>query len=115
MSTPTGLSLSAVALFLATACGSNDAPGVVPPPPNSVSLSVGASAPASNGQQVLLDEGSTGGEYLLVVTDTATAGKGTSAFQLAVTGVAAPGTVSGPATSRLPTGDGLVDATARGA
>src|SRR5258705_5371339 len=34
---------------------------------------------------------------------------------LAVTGVAAPGTVSGPATSRIPTGDVLVDATARGA
>jgi hypothetical protein len=105
MSIRSRLSLGSVAFMATVACGGTDATGVVPLPSNSITLVAGASTLAANGQQVLLDGGSAGGEYLLVVTDTATAGKGTSAFQLSATGIAAPGTVSAPATSRIPTAD----------
>lgn len=105
MSNRSVLILAAATLLWASACGSREPTGVVPPPPTGISLLAGGSAPALNGQAVTLNSGSTGGEYLLVVTDTATAGTGTSAFQVAASGVAAPGTVSAPATSRTPTGD----------
>lgn len=106
MSNRSVLFLAAATLLSAAACGSSEPTVVVPPPPpTGISLLAGGSAPALNGQGVTLNSGSAGGEYLLVVTDTATAGTGTSAFQVTASGIAAPGTVSAPATSRTPTGD----------
>ncbi|MDB4891632.1 MAG: Peptidase hyicolysin [Gemmatimonadetes bacterium] len=100
------VSFMAAALLWATACGSTESTGVVTPPPSQgISLLAGGSAPVINGQAVTLNSGTTGGEYLLVVTDTATAGTGTSAYQVAASGVAAAGTVSAPAASRTPTAD----------
>jgi hypothetical protein len=96
------------ALASSVACGSNDGTNVITPPPNTITLAAGGTALLTNGQQVMLAGGS-GGEYLLVVTDTAPSGTGTSAYEVAAAGTAAPGTVSAPATSRVPSGDRLAD------
>ena len=88
-------------LLATAACGSSDATGVTPPP-SGLTLALGATAAAPNGQPVVLSGGTAGGEYLLVVTDTTTAASGASQFQVAASGVAVPGTVSAPASSRIP-------------
>lgn len=112
MSTRTRSSVCVVALIMTSACGGSDATGVVVPvPANSITLSAGASTLASNGQEVVLNGGSAGGEYLLVVTDTSTAGTGKSAFQLTATSVTTPGAVSPPATSRIPTANPVFETT----
>jgi hypothetical protein len=70
--------------------------------PSDPVLSLGSAANAANGQSLQVAGGSTGGEYVLVVTDTAVAGTGTSTYTLTTTSLTAPGTVSPPATSLVP-------------
>jgi hypothetical protein len=96
--------------LLAIACGGSGEGSVTPPPPpppppptNAVTLAAGQTAPAANGQQLTLGGLASGGEYLLVVSDTLSAGSGTSNYVVAVTGTTAPGTVSAPSTDRIGT------------
>jgi hypothetical protein len=89
-------------LMSAAACGGGDATGTQTPPPNTHALAPGEIATAPNGQVVTLT-GAAGGEYLLVVTDTAPDASGTSNYQVSAAGIAAAGSVSAPATALLPT------------
>jgi hypothetical protein len=87
---------------LIAACGSNDSGGVTGPPSNGT-LTVGASTVISAGTPLSLAAGSSGGEFLLVVTDTAVDGSSAHAsFQVAASGISAAGAVSQPATSISP-------------
>ena len=93
---------AAVAFALALACRDSTAPGG---PPGSLSLAPGNSSTITNGQQIDISGGSSGGEYLLVVTDTLGIDSGaTSAYRIAASGTAAAGTVSAPARSIASTG-----------
>jgi hypothetical protein len=94
-------SLAVVALASAAACASNDATGVVAQRSGTITLPVGAATDAASGKQVMLAGDAGGGEYVLVVTDTNTSGA-SSAYQIAVTGTAAAGTISAPASTRPP-------------
>lgn len=94
-----------VAAFFALACKATDSTDGGGPTP----LGVGSAGFLGTGATVPLVGGPTGGEYVLVVTDTAV--DGTSAktdFQVATTGVTAAGAVSAPATSRSPTSGALL-------
>jgi hypothetical protein len=89
-------------LVYAAGCGGSDSTGINTPPPNTHALAPGEVAAAPNGQVVTLT-GASGGEYLLVVTDTTADKSGTSSYQVSATGIAAAGSVSAPATSLIPT------------
>ena len=80
------------------ACSSHDVTGPELPP-DAVTLIPGATAYVINGQQIELVGGTSGGEYLLVVTDTVTGATGASSYQVASSGILAPGSVSAPSTS----------------
>lgn len=97
------------------ACGSSDAgttaPAVTPvvpvtpvPPttPSTVNLAPGASTTVAAGGSVSLLGGSSGGEYVLVVADTAVNGSAVANFQVTAAGVTAAGAVSAPSTSVSP-------------
>ena len=95
-----------VALASLSACGSSEPAG-----PSLSELTPGSVASASNGQSLQLAGGATGGEFLLVVSDTATAGTGTSSYSVSSSSLSAPGTVSMPSTTLLAAGGaGLSDA-----
>ena len=99
------ISIRLVAVVLAQACGSaTDSTGsLTQNPSNSPLLSVGSSAILDAGGTVALTGGGTGGEYVLVVADTAVDGSSSAtAFQIAPTGTSAAGAVSGPALSKAP-------------
>ena len=69
---------------------------------------VGASQTVATGSTVTLLGGTTGGEYVLVIADTAVDGSAaTTSYQVAGTGLNAGGTVSSPSTSRSPLGGAL--------
>ena len=79
---------------------------VTPTTPATVTLAPGASTTVAAGGSVSLAGGSTGGEYVLVVADTAVNGSSTAtSYQVTAAGVSGAGVVSGPSTSVLPTPD----------
>ena len=86
-------------------CVSHDAtaPGATGTPSGggNASLAVGAAANLANATALSLSE-PTGGEFVLVVSDTLTTGSGAPAatYQVSVTGIAAPGSLSAPATTK---------------
>ncbi|CAN5883460.1 hypothetical protein BH11GEM1_BH11GEM1_08860 [soil metagenome] len=98
------------------ACGSSDAGTTAPPvtpvvpvtpvtptTPSTVTLAPGSSATVAAGGSVSLLGGTTGGEYVLVVADTAVNGSSVaSSFQVTAAGVTAAGAVSAPSTSVSP-------------
>ena len=104
-----------VASWVLAACGSSDvgtttptspvvpvAP-VTPSTPATVTLAPGASATVATGGSVSLGGGSAGGEYALVVADTAVNGSSTAiSYQVVAAGVSGAGAVSAPSTSILP-------------
>ena len=104
-----------VASWVLAACGSSDV-GTTPPTspvvpvtpvtpntPTPVTLAAGASATLAAGGSVSLLGGSSGGEYVLVVADTAVNGSSNATgYQVAAAGVSGAGAVSAPATSVLP-------------
>jgi hypothetical protein len=98
---------SVASIFAVVGCGSHDAtaPGSTGTPGGgrSVALAVGASANLTNATALSISE-PTGGEFVLVVSDTLTTASGTPAlaYQVSVTGIAAPGSVSAPATTQSP-------------
>ena len=106
-------SFVAVIACLTLACGSSDSPSAVitPPPPEVVtpaSLAVGASTTLAVGSQLPLAGGSSGGEFVLIVADTAADGSSASAaFQITATGIATAGAVSPPSTSTSPVPDAV--------
>lgn len=89
---------------VAQGCGSPDATSsVAPVSSSSPLLSVGSSAALDAGGTVALSGGDTGGEFVLVIADTAVDGTtAASSFQIAATGVSIAGAVSAPSTSRSP-------------
>jgi hypothetical protein len=94
--------IPALASFaLALACGGDSTgPGA---PPGALSLAPGNSSTINNGQQIDLSGGATGGEYLLVVTDTLGVDGGpASSYRIAATGIGTAGSISAPATSLAP-------------
>jgi hypothetical protein len=94
------LTVRSVAAMLLVACHSTDNTA-----PDNTALSPGGSLPEPNGAQLQLAGGVTGGEYLFVVTDTATSGTtSTTSYQISATSITAPGAVSAPATSLIPGG-----------
>lgn len=101
-----GLTLGALlALASLAACGSSGGdvtPPPPPPPPGTYALDAGQSAPLGNASQVQLTGGTSGGEYLLVVTDTTPTVSGTSTFTVTASGIGAAGAVSLPASALLP-------------
>jgi hypothetical protein len=103
-----------LAVLLCISCKSQDSTG---PVSNGVLLTPGDGVAAGNGATLQILGGPSGGEFLLVVADTATTSSSTtSAFQVAASGIGAAGTVSPPATSLAPLrGPALGDATRRGA
>jgi hypothetical protein len=103
-----------VLLAITLSCGSQEATGPVLPP-DAVVLTPGLAAAVVNGQQIEVVGGASGGEFVLVVTDTATAGTGMSTFQLATNGIGVPGSVSPPSTSRLPSASSFPASSAAGA
>ena len=97
------------------ACGSSDAGTTAPPvtpvvpvtpvpptTPSTVNLAPGASTTVAAGGSVSLLGGSSGGEYVLVVADTAVNGSAVANFQVTAAGVTAAGAVSAPSTSVSP-------------
>ena len=112
-------SFVAVTACLTLACGSSDSPSAVitPPPPEVVtpaSLAVGASTTLAVGSQLALAGGSSGGEFVLIVADTAADGSSASAaFQITATGIATAGAVSPPSTSTSPMTDAAEASIAR--
>jgi hypothetical protein len=90
-----------VAAALSAACHSQDATGL-PPEANGL-LTPGEVATAPSGVRLDVAGGPNGGEYLLVVADTATSGSAASAFQIAASGTASAGSVSRPSTALIPT------------
>ena len=100
-----GTVFAALLTSLTLACGSNDAGGGVTPPPGSTNatLIVGGNTSLDVGSPLSLAAGSTGGEFVLVVVDTAVDGSSKAApFQITASGVTSAGAVSGPTTSRAP-------------
>lgn len=72
-------------------------------PAGAVTLAVGGTAPLAVSSTLTLAGGSSGGEYALIVSDTALDGTATAAsFQLTAASIAAPGSVSAPSTSLAP-------------
>lgn len=99
------------------ACGSSEPATTAPPvkpvvpvtpvqptTPSTVNLAPGASTTLAAGGSLSLLGGSTGGEYVLVVADTAVNGSVATSFQVSAAGVTAAGAVSGPSTSVSPLG-----------
>ena len=114
-----------VASWVLAACGSSDVgtttptspvvpvPPVTPSTPTTVTLAPGASATVATGGSVSLVGGLSGGEYVLVVADTAVNGSSTaSSYQVTAAGVSGAGAVSAPSTSvmSLPQGGGSLSA-----
>ncbi len=94
-----------VAACLLVACTATDSTlstgGTGSPSP----LAVGSNELLPTGSTVTVLGGTSGGEYLLVVADTAIDGSSASTtYQVVTTGVAAGGAVSAPSTSRAPLG-----------
>lgn len=88
------------------ACGSKDASnGVTTPPPaepTPASLAIGSSTTLGVGSAVSLAGGSSGGEFVLIVADTAVDGSSTlAAFQIAASGITSAGAVSLPSASKV--------------
>jgi hypothetical protein len=76
---------------------------VAPTTPATVTLAPGASATLAAGGKISLLGGTAGGEYVLVVADTAVNGSSVaSSFQVTAAGVTAAGAVSAPSTSVSP-------------
>ena len=107
------------------ACGSSDAGTTAPPvtpvvpvtpvqptTPSTVNLAPGASTTVAAGGSISLLGGATGGEYVLIVADTAVNGSVASNFQVTAAGVAAAGAVSGPSTSVSQLAQGAAPASA---
>lgn len=77
--------------------------GGPPPVTGNATLAVGGTAALAANRTLTLDAGAGGGEYALIVSDTALDGStATTSFQVTATNVAAPGTVSAPSTSVAP-------------
>ncbi len=102
------------ALGFFAACTSTDVtptsavPGGQQPPAGSSSLAIGGTANVAANGSLTLVTGSSGAEYALVVTDTAlTAKAAADAFRVSGTNISAPGTVSQPATSRIPLSESI--------
>jgi hypothetical protein len=104
-----GLAATTLAILLCTACKSDStAPADGALAPGDAVLTTGAT-------EVRIVGGASGGEFVLVVADTATTNATTSSFQVVASGISAPGTVSAPATSLSPLpGSSLGDVTPRG-
>jgi hypothetical protein len=100
--------LAVVVASLAQACGGNDATGAnqttIPDSTAAgVSLGVGTNASLDPGKLMQLAGGPGGGEFVLVVTDTAVDGSaGSSGYQLVTSGITSAGSVSAPSTSLSP-------------
>ncbi|CAN5918565.1 hypothetical protein BH11GEM1_BH11GEM1_36460 [soil metagenome] len=95
-----GAALTAAFLL---ACKSTDATSTTGGTGGETPLAQGGSAFVATGSTVTVPGGSAGGEYVFVVTDTATDGSSAATtFQVATTGVGAAGIVSLPSTSRSP-------------
>ncbi len=101
--------------WVLVACGSSDTGAkppttpvvpdkpVTPPPPATVTLAPGASASVASGGTLSLVGGATGGEYVLVVADTATNGSSTAInYQVTASGITGAGGVSAPSTNLVP-------------
>ena len=96
---------AALAAALGLACGSTDATSTTGGTGGDAPLAVGNSAVVAIGSTLTVPGGSAGGEYVFVVTDTATDGSSAATtFQVATTGVGGAGAVGGPSTSRSPIG-----------
>ena len=103
----TGAPLVVAVAYLALGCGSSDAgSAVITPPvtdPTALVLPVGGSTTLEVGGKASLAGGAAGGEFVLVVADTAASGSAPStAFQVTAGGITSAGTVSPPSTSRTP-------------
>ena len=93
--------MGAFALAACTATDSTATRGTGGPAP----LAVGSSELVPTGTAISLIGGATGGEFVLVVADTAVDGSSVAtSYQVASTGISGGGTVSAPATSRSPLG-----------
>jgi hypothetical protein len=91
-----GLAATTLAVLLCTSCKSDStAPGDAALSPGDAVLTTGAS-------ELRIAGGASGGEFVLVVADTATTSAATTSFQVAASGISAAGTVSAPATSLAP-------------
>ena len=100
-------SLTGAVALASLACGTTDAGSTVAPPAQpptvAASLPIGGSTTVGSGSQASLIGGSSGGEFVLVVADTAIDGSSAAvAFQVATSGITAAGAVSPPSTSRVP-------------
>ena len=84
---------TALALALCASCKS-DSTG-----PGDNAIAPGEAVTTQGATELRIAGGSTGGEFVLVVADTATTTSATSAFQLVASGIGAAGSVSAPATS----------------
>ena len=94
---------AAAAACVIAACTATDSTSTTPIPEP-----IGTSELVTTGNTLSLFGGTSGGEYVLVVTDTAVDGSSAATpYQVTGTGISAGGTVSAPATSRIPLG-GLV-------
>ncbi len=99
----TARSGAALAAAFLLACKSTDATSTTGGTGGDTPLAPGGSAFVATGSTVTVPGGSAGGEYVFVVTDTATDGSSAATtFQVATTGVGAAGIVSLPSTSRSP-------------
>lgn len=99
----------ALVTSLVLACTSSEGttpltgPGTPPTTPGAATLAVGSTAALVANLTLTLDGGAAGGEYALIVVDTAVDGRTTAAtFQLTAASVATPGSVSQPSTSLVP-------------
>ena len=93
--------------FMTLGCGTRDStptgPASPPAATSTATLAVGASTTVAAGSQAALTGGSSGGEFVLVVADTAVDGTSAAvAFQVVTSGITAAGAVSLPSTSRVP-------------
>jgi len=91
---------------LAACGGGSDSTGPGDGSSGGSGLVAGGTVAASNAQQVTLTGGTTGMEMLLVVNDTSTSASGTTNYSVSVTGIGAPGAVSAPSTSLIPSPGG---------
>jgi hypothetical protein len=96
------LAAGTVAAASSIACRSQDSTGLGQVPAGALTLSPGGAATTPDGVQIQIAGGASGGEYLFVVADTATASVGSAAFQVAAEGIQPAGSVSAPSTALAP-------------
>jgi hypothetical protein len=107
------VSIGVAALSIA-GCGAQDSQGP-DAPPGVVSLLPGQSAAVEGTTTLQIQGGAQGSENLLVIVDTATATiSAKSPYSVTATNVNAPGTVSPPATARIPDASSSASAFAAG-